>query len=315
MGVIPPLSHETWLAQFAKYQHIPQYWRENRGMSLAAFQSIYWWEWTHRLLGRLIGAAFLLPFVFFAATGAIARSQWPRMVLLFALGALQGFVGWWMVESGLETRVSVSQYRLAIHLGVAILLFGALLWTALEYLRNDAAARATPSSRVRNRFLAWTLVALVYVQMLLGALVAGLHAGSIYNTWPSMNGRAIPEDAFALHPWWRNFFENPGLSQFDHRVVAYLVAASVVMSWLMARRSGLTGTPRASSNALLAIVCVQITLGIVTLLNQVPLVLAAFHQATAVALFAAALWNAFDLAATPQPEIIPCPPAPGRDRR
>src|ERR1700733_10656923 len=136
-GVVPPLSDEAWQAEFAKYQRIPQYLLENRGMSLSAFKAIYWWEWTHRLLGRLLGFAFLLPFLFFAFTGAIARAELPRMVLLFALGGLQGFVGWWMVESGLETRVSVSQYRLAIHLGVAIILLGVILWPLFEYLPNN----------------------------------------------------------------------------------------------------------------------------------------------------------------------------------
>ena len=176
MGAIPPLSQADWLDAFHKYQRIPQYLHEHQGMTLAQFQFIYWWEWTHRLLGRLIGFVFLLPFLLFAWTGAITRSDIPRMLVLFALGGLQGFVGWWMVESGLETRVSVSQYRLAIHLGVALLLFGAILWTALEYLRP-------PTVRVRGEGLrastqqALAFPILIYVQMLLGALVAGLHAG------------------------------------------------------------------------------------------------------------------------------------------
>src|SRR5436309_10608439 len=213
MGAIPPLSPADWLAAFHKYQRIPRYIREHQGMTLAQFQFIYWWEWTHRLLGRLIGAVFLLPFLFFAWTGAITRRDIPRMVVLFALGALQGFVGWWMVESGLDTRASVSQYRLAIHLGVALMLFAAILWTAFEYLR----ARTSPPSpcgrgqferaeRVRigggalqqapppprryaprplprgeggaisqMRWGAFVFPMLVYLQMLLGALVAGLH--------------------------------------------------------------------------------------------------------------------------------------------
>lgn len=293
-GIIPPLTHQVWVAEFAKYQHIPQYWRENRGMSLSGFQSIFWWEWTHRFLGRLLGAVFLLPFVYFALTGTLTRKDWPRLVLLFTLGALQGFVGWWMVESGLETRVSVSQYRLAIHLGVAIVLFGALLWTALEYLRPPAPMISPTRNRVHR--YAFALAALIYIQMLLGALVAGLHAGLIYNTWPSMNGRAMPDDAFVLHPWWRNFFENPGLAQFDHRMVAYLVGASVVAFWFLMRRSNPQRRLQTSSNVLLGIVLAQIALGVATLLNQAPLVLAALHQATAVALFAAAIWNAFECA-------------------
>src|SRR5258707_10547159 len=158
----------------SKYQRIPQYVLENRGMSLAAFKGIFWWEWTHRFLGRLLGVVFFVPFVWFAWTGAIARREWPRMVLLFALGGLQGFIGWWMVESGLETRVSVSQYRLAIHLGTAILLLGAVLWVALDYLHEPANERST--SRASWRWPA-AFLGVVYVQMMLGALVAGLHAG------------------------------------------------------------------------------------------------------------------------------------------
>ena len=333
-GIVPPMSDHAWQAEFEKYRQIPQYRLENRGMNLAAFQFIYWWEWTHRLLGRLLGIVFLLPFIFFAATGAIARSRWPRMALLFGLGGLQGFVGWWMVESGLETRVSVSQYRLAIHLGVAIVLFGALLWTALEYLRTvpmrdfppptnfphpqagevPSAARRRGHARMSDspppalratspasgggkilRRLGFGFVALVFVQMLLGALVAGLHGGLIYNTWPSMDGRLFPEGAFASHPWWINFFENAGLAQFDHRIAAYFVVAGAAAMWFVVRRCGLGVAMRASTNALLAVVVIQVALGIATLINQAPLALAALHQATGVALFAAALWSAFEV--------------------
>ncbi|HWY16872.1 MAG TPA: COX15/CtaA family protein [Rhizomicrobium sp.] len=345
-GIVPPMSDHAWQAEFERYRQIPQYRFENRGMSLAAFQFIYWWEWTHRFLGRLLGAVFLLPFIFFAATGAIPRSRWPRMALLFALGGLQGFVGWWMVESGLEVRVSVSQYRLAIHLGVALLLFGALLWTALEYLRRPisppldfppprvgevpSAARLRGTSRAvtspsgsefilgpafgRTRgghlphvgggklWLGWSFVALVYAQMLLGALVAGLHAGLIYNTWPSMDGRVLPEGAFALHPWWINFFENAGLAQFDHRMCAYVAALGAAALWLVVRRTEPKGDAlRASSNVLVAIVVAQIVLGIATLLNQAPLALAASHQAGAVALLAAGLWHVFELSRAAPP--------------
>jgi cytochrome c oxidase assembly protein subunit 15 len=294
-GVIPPLTHDAWQTAFRQYQQIPQYRMENRGMSLVQFQTIYWWEWTHRLLGRLLAIVFLLPFVFFAATSAIARKDWPRMVLLFALGALQGVVGWWMVKSGLETRVSVSQYRLAIHLGVALLLFGALLWSAFDYLREQRPSAQTIPARDTIATLCLSLVVLVTVQMLLGAIVAGLHAGLIYNTWPTMDGRVFPEGVFALRPWWSNFFENAGLAQFDHRIVAYIVAAAALAFWIGVRRTTTPSALRTGSNALLALVLIQIALGIFTLLNQAPLALAALHQATAVALLAAALWNAFCL--------------------
>lgn len=298
VGIVPPLSDQGWQGKFAKYRQIPQYRLENRAMRLAEFKAIYWWEWTHRFLGRLVGTAFLLPFVFFAATGAIPRRDWPRMVLLFALGGLQGLVGWWMVQSGLEIRVSVSQYRLAIHLGVAILLFGALLWIALEYLRPPPALRATSSASRGGKGMRWfglALLGLVYLQMLLGALVAGLRAGLVYNTWPSMDGRVVPDDAFVSRPWWINFFENAGLAQFDHRVGAYVIAIGAVAWWFTVRRECSSDAVRASSTAIVFLVAVQILLGIVTLINQAPLLLAALHQATAVALFSATLWHAFEL--------------------
>lgn len=291
MGVIPPLSDAAWQDAFAKYRHIPQYIRENQGMSLAEFEGIFWWEWAHRLLGRLLGVLFFVPFAWFAWTGAIKRVEWPRMLLLFTLGGLQGFVGWWMVESGLETRVSVSQYRLAIHLGVALILLVAILWTALEYLRGPE------KQTCRSPFARWALVVagLVYLQMLLGALVAGLHAGLLYNTWPSMDGRAIPEDAFSFAPWWLNFFENPGTVQFDHRVGAYLVVAVVAGLWWNESKAKLAGFAQRSGNALLHITLFQIVLGIVTLLMQAPEFLAAAHQLTAALLLCTAVWHVFEL--------------------
>jgi cytochrome c oxidase assembly protein subunit 15 len=357
MGAIPPLSAADWMDAFHKYQHIPQYIREHQGMTLDQFKGIYWWEWTHRLLGRLIGFVFLIPFLFFVWTGAISRAGIPRMVALFALGGLQGFVGWWMVESGLETRVSVSQYRLAIHLGVALILFAAILWTALEYLRipspplgERARVRGTPENRnqkseIRSakegigvpisefRFRAsehpltlalspsggegevkrshtgfvFAFVILVYLQMLLGALVAGLHAGLIYNTWPSMDGRALPEDPFLHHPWWINFFENPGLAQFDHRIGAYVVAISAIALWWSAIRAKLTGAARASAYAVLVVTGAQFTLGVLTLLHQAPLLLSALHQATAVALLSAAIWYAFEIRAVASQQRLSWP--------
>jgi cytochrome c oxidase assembly protein subunit 15 len=328
MGAIPPLSQADWLDAFRKYQRIPQYVREHQGMTLAQFQFIYWWEWTHRLLGRLIGFVFLLPFLFFAWTGAITRRDIPRMVVLFALGALQGFVGWWMVESGLETRVSVSQYRLALHLGVALLLFAAILWTAFEYLRTPSpplrgrgqGEGAVTSAPLRKNAVqvatpphpnplphmrggegarvAFVFPILVYLQMLLGALVAGLHAGLIYNTWPSMDGRALPEHPFFNSPWWINFFENPGLAQFDRRIGAYVVAIAAIFVWWSAIHARVTGLARASAWAILIITLVQIALGIETLLNEAPILLSALHQLTALALLSAALWHAFELHST-----------------
>lgn len=288
MGAIPPLNDAQWHEAFAKYQRIPQYIHENRGMSLEAFKGIFWWEWAHRLLGRLLGVLFFVPFVWFAWTGAIRRAEWPRMIVLFLLGGLQGAVGWWMVQSGLETRVSVSQYRLAIHLGVALILLVAMVWTALEYLRTE---RAGPSRLPKGPA---AIVVLVYAQMLLGALVAGLHAGLIYNTWPSMDGRFAPEDALAQSPWWINFFENPGTAQFDHRIGAYIIAISVIVLWWR-KRGQMQGLARRSGNALLHLTLFQIVLGVGTLLLQAPEFLAAVHQLTAALLLCTAVWHAFEL--------------------
>jgi heme a synthase len=297
MGALPPLSDAQWADAFAKYQKIPQYLLENRGMSLEAFKGIFWWEWTHRLLGRLLGVAFFVPFVWFAWTGAIRRNDWPRMLVLFLLGGLQGFIGWWMVQSGLETRVSVSQYRLAIHLGTALLLLIAILWIALEYLRDVTARPAFPARAGGGggvKYLrAFGFAAAVYCQMLLGALVAGLHAGLIYNTWPDMNGHVLPEDPFFSRPWWINVFENPGLAQFDHRIGAYLVAAFAALIYVRGMR--LDGYAKTSAKLVAAITVFQVALGIVTLLMQAPEALAALHQVTAATLLCAAVWHAYEL--------------------
>ena len=285
MGAIPPLNQREWMDAFTQYQRIPQYIVENRGMTLDGFKGIFWWEWTHRFLGRLLGFIFFVPFVWFAAVGAIRRADWPRMLLLFLLGGLQGFIGWWMVSSGLEVRTSVSQYRLAIHLGTALLLLVAILWIALEYLRGG---KSTGMSKRATAF-----AALVYVQMLLGALVAGLHAGLIYNTWPDMNGRVLPEDPFFPQPWWINFFENPGLAQFDHRIGAYLVAAFAV--WVYVQGTKLSGFAKLSAKVVAIITTFQIGLGITTLLLQAPEFLAAAHQVTAACLLCAGVWHAYEL--------------------
>jgi cytochrome c oxidase assembly protein subunit 15 len=289
MGALPPLNDAQWADAFAKYQRIPQYIHQNSGMTLDGFKGIFWWEWAHRLLGRLLGVIFFVPFVWFAAVGAIKRAEWPRMLLLFVLGGLQGFIGWWMVTSGFEVRTSVSQYRLAIHLGAALLLLVAILWIALEYLRQADTARSSATAPKRG----YAMVALVYVQMLLGALVAGLHAGLVYNTWPDMNGSIFPEMPFYHAPWWINFFENDGLAQFDHRIGAYAVAGFA--AFIYARGIKLTGYAKTTAKAVAIITVWQVFLGIATLLLQVPEFLAAAHQVTAALLLSTAVWHAFEL--------------------
>jgi heme a synthase len=285
MGALPPMSDAAWAGAFAKYQQIPQYLHENRGMSLEQFKGIFWWEWGHRFLGRFLGLMFLVPFLWFAATGAIKRSEWPGMALLFVLGGLQGLIGWWMVQSGLETRVSVSQYRLAIHLGAALVLLAAILWIALRYLRGGEGGG--------NARRAYVFAALVYFQMLLGALVAGLDAGLIYNTWPDMNGGIFPESAFYYSPWWINLFENQGLVQFNHRIGGYIVAGAA--AFIYARGIKLSGAAKNSAKAIAVITACQILLGVCTLVFMAPLWLSALHQIVAAALLCAAVWHAFEL--------------------
>src|SRR5712691_1405818 len=211
-GTLPPLSEADWQAEFEKYKTIPQYQLVNRGMSLAEFTTIFWWEWTHRLLGRLIGAAFLLPFVWFLWKGWVEPGLRGRLWLIFGLGAAQGVVGWWMVASGLADRVIVSQYRLAFHLTLACVIYAAILWTA-----DRLFARPAPAVPARLRAGALALLCLVLVQIYLGALVAGLRAGLIYNTWPLIDGALVPDRArlFFDQPLWRNLFENALTVQFN----------------------------------------------------------------------------------------------------
>src|SRR5436309_3409171 len=233
-GTLPPLSDAAWNAAFEKYRAIPQYQQVNRGMSLAEFKTIFWWEWAHRLLGRLIGVAYLLPFLWFLWRGALSAELRRRLWLIFGLGALQGVVGWWMVASGLSERVEVSQYRLATHLMLALLIFSAIVWTLRRMADRPPSAA---SSRLKITSVA--LLVLTFVQLYLGALLAGLRAGRIYNTWPQIDGALIPSTArlFFEEPWWRNLFDNTLTVQFEHRMVAYALFALAILHALDAVRS------------------------------------------------------------------------------
>jgi heme a synthase len=278
MGVVPPMNQTAWQAAFEKYQAIPQYRELKGGMTLAAFQTIYWWEWTHRLLGRVIGAAFLLPFLWFLWRGWVAPSLRPRLWFIFGLGALQGAVGWWMVASGLSDRVEVSQYRLATHLVLACLIYVALIFTARRLREREA----TPAP-ARVRATAVGLLVLVLAQVYLGALVAGLRAGYAYNTWPLIDGAFVPDAArlFFLEPPWRNFFENILTVQFDHRMLAYVIFFGALLHAFDVERSVKIGALRIGAFALFAAVTLQLALGIMTLLWAVPIALALAHQAAA----------------------------------
>jgi cytochrome c oxidase assembly protein subunit 15 len=281
-GALPPLSDADWQAEFARYRQIPQYAQLNAGMSLADFKTIYWWEWSHRLLGRLVGVVFFVPFVVFAVRGQLPRRLIARLGVIFVLGGLQGAVGWWMVASGLAHRVSVAPERLMIHLGLAFALLGALLWTAFDCWAG-AARQTLPSPWGRRAAI---LIGLVYVQILLGALVAGNDAGLVYNDWPLMNGRLIPDDYLAGGVW-ATLAHSQGAVQLHHRLMAYLVTAVALAMGISASRSSyLAPGSKALGVALGAAVLFQATLGVVTLVAHAPLALAIAHQLTAAGVFA-----------------------------
>jgi cytochrome c oxidase assembly protein subunit 15 len=287
-GVIPPLTQSDWQAEFAKYKGTPQYELINRGLGLAGFKSIYWWEWSHRMLGRVLGAVFLVPFILFYRQRRIDRALGLRLGVIFLLGGAQGALGWWMVQSGLEpARVVVSQYRLAAHLGLAIALFGYVFWSALEMIGARRTALA-----VLGRFRRWAiaLAGLVFVQMLLGAFMAGLDAGRAFSDWPTYGGALIPPGLYDLQPWWINHFENPALVHFQHRTVAYVVAMLAIALFAGVVRARADKPVRIAGIHVLALTLVQVALGIVTVTSMVALPLAALHQIYALALFASALW-------------------------
>ena len=290
LGIFPPLSGENWLAEFEKYKLIPQYEQINKGMSLAEFKAIYWWEWGHRFLGRVIGFVFAAPLVFFWATGRLEPKLKPRLSGLLALGGLQGFIGWWMVLSGLVERTDVSQYRLAVHLILACIIFACALWVARGLAPHTAKQNASPT--LRN--LAPVIVLFILLQIFLGALVAGLDAGLAFNDWPLMDGAIIPQSLFVDSPWWLNFFENPKLVQFTHRVSAYGLVLLIVANMAMCLKPGTGSTHTRRSVILVLLVLAQAALGVVTLVLQVPLNWALFHQFGAIVLlgFAVAHWRA-----------------------
>ena len=287
VGTLPPLSDAQWTEAFRKYQATPEYDQVNRGMSLEAFKSIFWWEYFHRLLGRAIGAAFLLPLLWFMVRRRIPPGFAAKLFGIFLLGAVQGAMGWYMVMSGLVEDPRVSHFRLTAHLGLAFLIFGAMFWTALSLLvPAPAAGRSGKSLR---RF-AHALAALIFVMALSGGLVAGIRAGFAYNSFPLMNGQVVPPEIMMIDPWYLNFFNNMATVQFDHRLLAWALALLIPIFWWRIRAtSGVSRRARIGVSLLLATLAVQVTLGICTLLLVVPLPLAAAHQAGALLLFAASL--------------------------
>ncbi|UGX97638.1 COX15/CtaA family protein [Bradyrhizobium barranii subsp. barranii] len=302
-GSVPPLTEAAWNEAFEAYKKIPQYRELNAGMSLSEFKEIYWWEWSHRFLGRFIGVAYLLPFLFFLWRGGLSGELKRRLWLLFALGGLQGAVGWWMVASGLTERVEVSQYRLATHLVLALLIFAGIVWTV-----RRLAERPQIIAPARLKLTSVLLLIVTFVQIYFGALVAGLRAGRAYNTWPQIDGAFIPasDRLWFETPWWRNMFDNVLTVQFEHRMTAY---ALFVLAALHAFDAVRSRAAAGGALCLFAAVSLQAVLGILTLLNQVPIDLALSHQAVAIVVLTLAVMQVERLAsrqsAQAQPRAVP----------
>lgn len=297
IGTIPPLSEQDWVILFEKYQKIPQYELVNKDMSLDAFKGIFWWEYFHRLLGRLIGLVYFVPLVYFIMRKQVDRALGLKLFGIFILGGLQGLMGWYMVMSGLSENTHVSQYRLTAHLGLAFVIYAAMFWVATGLLSPGSNASADASnadsakSLVKLRHFSLALTGLVFIMVLSGGLVAGIHAGKAYNTFPLMDGFLIPPALFVLDPWYRNFFDNITTVQFDHRLIAWLLIFLVPYFWFKAlRTTDLSTSARLACHLLLLTLIIQVGLGITTLLLAVPLTFAAAHQAGAVLLFTAVLW-------------------------
>ena len=298
MGAIPPLSQTQWEDTFGKYKLTPEYIKVNKGMSLEEFKSIFWFEYYHRLLGRGIGVVFFVPFLYFMVRGYIKRRMVPKFIGMFVLGGLQGALGWYMVKSGLVNDPHVSQYRLTAHLAAAFIIYAYMFWVALGLL-NPGPQHAGGKAVATLRRYALGVTALISVMVLSGGFVAGLKAGLAFNTFPTMNGHWIPPGILALTPVWHNFFENLATVQFNHRMIAWLMAIVIPVVWLAARKVVLPARARLGLNLLLGMLAIQIGLGIATLLLVVPVSLAAAHQAGALVLFTIALFINHELRSGP----------------
>jgi heme a synthase len=293
-GIVPPLSAADWVAEFAKYKAIPEYRSVHFDMTLSEFKGIYYWEYGHRLLGRLVAVTFAVPLTWFAIRRRLPRSLLPPLCGILLLGLAQGVLGWYMVKSGLADRVEVSQYRLVAHLALALGLYAALLWLALSLAFPVAQHRGRDRGQAAEVSPIWrraaeAIVLLVALTIAAGGFTAGLRAGLTYNTFPLMDGRLVPADYGLLQPFWRNWFENVAAVQFDHRLLAIATAMIIVLVWCAARQLQLPGPACAALNAVLGAVTLQVALGVATLLFVVPILLAAAHQAVAVALLTAAI--------------------------
>ncbi len=289
-GTLPPMSQSDWDEFHQKYQQSPQYQQINKGMSVDEFKTIFWWEYIHRVLGRLIGLVFFIPFVYFLIKKQIDKPLGLKLSGIFILGGLQGLMGWYMVMSGLVDDPHVSQYRLTAHLGLAFVIFAAMFWVATDLLYDRNKSPHNPEALKGIRRFSIGLSWLIFIMVLSGGLVAGIRAGMAYNTFPLMNGHFIPPEIFMLEPWWRNFFDNMATVQFDHRMIAWILMFTVPYFWFKARKQQLSDSAKLACNLLLIMLVIQVGLGISTLLLAVPLILGAAHQGGAMLLFTAALW-------------------------
>jgi cytochrome c oxidase assembly protein subunit 15 len=288
VGTIPPLTERDWIALFEKYQQTPEYQKVNRGMTLDGFKDIFWLEYFHRLLGRLIGIVYFVPLLYFLLRRLIDRTLAWKLAGIFLLGALQGAMGWYMVKSGLVDDPRVSQFRLTAHLALAFLIYAAMLWTASSLLwPSDPARNGAHTTRLRR--LAWILTALIALMVITGGFVAGIRAGLAYNTFPLMNGHVVPPEILMLEPWHRNFFYNMATVQFNHRLIAWMLVLYVPWLWFQARAAHLPRRLQAICDFLVVAVAAQVALGISTLLLAVPVTLGAAHQGGALVVLTLAL--------------------------
>lgn len=289
MGIIPPLNEAEWMEAFRLYQQYPEYLIKNQGMTLDGFKNIFWFEYSHRLLGRSIGAIFFFPMLYFFIRGRVESSLKPKLIAMFILGGLQGLMGWYMVKSGLVKDPHVSQYRLTAHLGLAFIIYAYIFWVAIDLLFPREERQSLNNVDKLKKYSGF-LSLFVFFTVLSGGFVAGLKAGFAYNTFPLMNGQLIPDGLFSLEPAWKNFFDNVTTVQFDHRLLAILLFTAVISFWVYAKRQNPSPRLRLGLNIMLGLLLLQVTLGISTLLLVVPVPLAASHQAGALALFTSMLF-------------------------
>ena len=293
MGVLPPLSEAEWEHTFSLYQQYPEYKIKNLHMSLEDFKGIFWLEYAHRLLGRLIGLIFLIPFLYFLFRGRLSAALVPKLLAMFILGGLQGLMGWYMVKSGLVDDPRVSQYRLTAHLGLAVVVYAYIFWVALDLLlaRRSYSYSGSLGQPQQNPLRYSNVVtALIFLTILSGGFVAGTRAGFTFNTFPLMAGQFYPEGMYVMQPWWRNWFENIATIQFNHRVLATLLFVVIPLFWWSKISRAELAQFRVALHLLLAALALQIALGIATLLHAVPVPLAAAHQAGAMVLFTVSLY-------------------------